>query len=409
MLRTLANWVARNELPFTAALGAVFIFAGKYALIGLVIVGALWACRWYARRRATVHLPVLDASVGVLLLMLPVCLWASPNLELSWPPLWRIVWGVALFYSTINAVENATQLRSVICGLLVVAAGLSAVGLVGTEWIRTKLLDLPIYQFLPALVSNETRFPGGGFHPNVIAGTLAPFVPLALTASLCSAGLRRAAAGLLAVLLVFAVFLAQSRGAWLGLAAGLWTMAMVASRHWAWRVLLVLLVVAAVIAIWQVGLADAFLRVDATGSGVSRLEVWNRAVHMIRDTPFTGIGLGAFPAILDAFYPSFLGGPNAHIPHAHNLFLQIAVDLGLPGALAFTVLFGACLWMACQPLRCPASDRFVRGLSVGVVGALAVVAVHGLLDAPLWAARSSPLLWVLLALGPVLRRLTKAG
>jgi hypothetical protein len=37
-------------------------------------------------------------------------------------------------------------------------------------------------------------------------------------------------------------------------------------------------------------------------------------------------------------------------------------------------------------------------LSVGLLGSLVVASVHGLLDAVTWVARSSPLLWILLAL-----------
>src|SRR5262249_45371462 len=81
----------------------------------------------------------------------------------------------------------------------------------------------------------------------------------------------------------------------------------------------------------------------ALGSTLSlqaRVEIWSRALLMLQDFPFTGIGLNTFPVVLQALYPPFLTGPDETIPHAHNLFLQTGVDLGIPGLLAFLWILG---------------------------------------------------------------------
>ena len=48
---------------------------------------------------------------------------------------------------------------------------------------------------------------------------------------------------------------------------------------------------------------------------------------MIQDFPFSGIGAGTFESVANVLYPFFLAGPDAKIPHAHNLLLQVAVIL----------------------------------------------------------------------------------
>ena len=68
-----------------------------------------------------------------------------------------------------------------------------------------------------------------------------------------------------------------------------------------------------------------------------RREIWSRAIYMIQDFPFTGIGMGSFGEVADALYPFFSYSPGA-ILHAHNLFLQIAVDLGIPGLIAWLAI-----------------------------------------------------------------------
>ncbi len=59
---------------------------------------------------------------------------------------------------------------------------------------------------------------------------------------------------------------------------------------------------------------------------------------MLQDFPFTGIGMGTFTQVADRLYPFFLYAPGT-VEHAHNLFLQVGVDLGLPGLIAWLAIF----------------------------------------------------------------------
>ena len=89
-------------------------------------------------------------------------------------------------------------------------------------------------------------------------------------------------------------------------------------------------------------------RRKALGGADQRLEIWSRALYMLQDFPFTGIGMGAFRQVANLLYPFFLAGPDAEIPHAHNIFLQVGVDLGLPGLiawLALLILVCVCAWL----------------------------------------------------------------
>jgi O-antigen ligase len=139
--------------------------------------------------------------------------------------------------------------------------------------------------------------------------------------------------------------------------------------------------------------------VSQSASVASRLELWDRALTMLRDAPFTGVGLAAFPVVMDAFYPGFIAGPDARIPHAHNLLFQSALDLGLPGALAVIGLAALSLSGAWLAMRRAPRLSFEWCLACAAAIAIVVIGVHGLVDAGLWAARSSPVIWVFLGLG----------
>jgi len=149
---------------------------------------------------------------------------------------------------------------------------------------------------------------------------------------------------------------------------------------------------------WRIGLprlVEALSATQTLGGLDGRLEVWSRAIYMLQDFPFTGIGMGTFKQVANAMYPFFLAGPNADVPHAHNLFLQVGVDLGLPGLVAYLALLLVTAWSLIMVLRRPASFRW---LAAGLLCSLVALCVHGLLDAATWGTRPAILSWAIFGL-----------
>jgi O-antigen ligase len=108
-----------------------------------------------------------------------------------------------------------------------------------------------------------------------------------------------------------------------------------------------------------------------------RKVLWSSAVDLALAHPWIGIGPGEFPfAIYSTNHqPHFC----ALVENAHNLPLHLAAELGLPAALAFIAIVLAFVvkaapWRASEPAR-------QLGWAV-----LAVLAVHSLLEYPLWYA-----------------------
>jgi putative inorganic carbon (HCO3(-)) transporter len=257
--------------------------------------------------------------------------------------------------------------------------------------------------------------------PRLAAGD--GFAPLAMTArkegNPVPGGQARALGwvGRLAALLLAAFFgavlvLTQSRSAWLGAVLGLGVMAWL--RWPRARGLLVGTGLLVALGLQYVGpqaaLQSVFESAGPAGAGrivqsinlQDRIEIWGRAVCVLRDSPLTGCGLGTFRQMVQALCPTPLIRPGGDIAHAHNVFMQVALDLGLPGLVAYLGLVGTALWMAVRVARSSgAAGSPRRGLALGLAGSLVAFHVYGLTDAIALGAKPGVALWLVLALSAV--------
>ena len=192
-----------------------------------------------------------------------------------------------------------------------------------------------------------------------------------------------------------------------------------------WRILLGLAVVAAGALLLDPVLADrllsVFTRVDT--SSEMRVAFWESTVAMVMDHPFLGIGWGMYFMVYPE-YDFYLQGAPVQIVHAHNMYLNYAAEIGIPGALSFLWFFFGSLILAFRtPRKTPPWEavlaahehewrtvadvrsalgrwrrrRFVEGLSTGLGLAFISVALNGLTDHLLFNIPSSMLLWMLAA------------
>ena len=395
-IRSMAVFLANMEI-WAVGLGVAAAVVTTRALpFALGIAALFWLLRWVAYGRPTVRTPG-DWSIGLLVLMVPVTLWATALPDITRPQVYRLLTGIALYYAILNWAVSAARLRLLAMGVVLVGLLLALSAPVSVRWVAGgKLIFIPeaIYRELPLLLPDP-------IHVNVMAGTLVILLPCALAPPLFSWGrlswFERALA-IFAILLMSGVLvLTKSRGGLMALAALLVVMAALRWRH-GWLAAPVSALAGGLV-IWRIGLArilDLLAATQALGGLDGRLEVWSRALYMTQDFPFTGIGMGTFKQVANALYPFFLAGPDADIPHAHDLFLQVAVDLGLPGLIAWSsvLLLVICLaWQVYHQGR-RSGDRWLAGLGAGLFCGQVALIVHGLTDAVTWGTKPAVVVWV---------------
>lgn len=297
------------------------------------------------------------------------------------------------------------------------AAAVAAYYLLTYDWQADAVAKPGFTLFLQIGLWIQAHRPGlpvpENIHSNVAAGAIALLAPLGAAGAAWSLSKGRyrllAWLSLLALLLAAAaLLLTLSRGALLGIAAGL-----AAAGYLAWRResrlaqrwgraadLLVAALGAASVFGGLVLLGQADL---GSGSVASRPQMWRWAADLIADYPFTGSGLGSTMMVHASYLLVIHVGFLAHV---HNLFLQIGVEQGIPGMVAFLAL----LALAMANLAVAYRQRGNLWLIGGAVVALTVLVVHGMFDAVPYYSRLAPVTYLPLgfALGVTARRRTRA-
>jgi O-antigen ligase len=128
--------------------------------------------------------------------------------------------------------------------------------------------------------------------------------------------------------------------------------------------------------------------------GQSRISMWRDALPLIKDHPLLGTGLGTFPIAYTGGQTAFLG---QFVNHAHNDYLEIASDLGVPGAL---ILFGSILFLLARAIRSFLSGErdFERIVALGCVGSIVAILLHSFADFNLYIPANALLFSAILGL-----------
>jgi putative inorganic carbon (HCO3(-)) transporter len=401
-LKGAAYWIAEHELWLLGVVVSLLILRTSLPNFlpasAIVSIPVFWLCRKVAKGHLTVRTP-LDIPILSLLVLIPISLYASVDLGSSLPIVYKIIVEVAIFYGIVNSVRSLKQAQLLSVLLVIASGGISVLGLVATRWSATKVFSLPqVYKQLPSVIILQLN--KAGFHPNIVGGTLAMLLPVNLSVFLSSS--KRASKLVLTPLLLvmgITISLTQSRGAWVGLGIGLLLMAIWHNR---WFLLGIPTTVAALLlSLRHFGaqqVADFLLLTQSTSSAAGRMELWQRGIYMIQDFPYTGIGLGTFSHVAPVLYPFFLISPDADIPHAHNILLQIAIDLGIPGLIAFVAVLTSLFFLLYKAVQL-AEDNHSKSLAIGLFCGLIVYLVHGLFDSiTAMSIKVGPIVWILMGL-----------
>lgn len=136
---------------------------------------------------------------------------------------------------------------------------------------------------------------------------------------------------------------------------------------------------------------------DFTDSSTSyRVGIWKGVLRMLEKVGLCGIGIGeeAFRKI----YPMYAQSGIEAAPHAHNLYLQIAVEMGIFALivfLAFVFLYAQFSFSFCKS----AKSRSNRTICLGIFCGILALLIQGMTDYVWYNYRIFLLFWMIVGLG----------
>ena len=416
----MAEWGHVVEPWLLSFVAPFLLFPSRASMWALWLPALPWMARAASRASPTRRTP-LDWPILVLLGTVVVGVRASLDLERTTPKLLGILLGFVLLYAIINHVRDLRGAWRVGWAIAILGTAAATLSMVSTEWSGTGHAALPLrLQHWPQSLATLGGSLSRGFNPNEVGATLTLFMPF-LTSLLLFGyleaspgggqdgiespapeqkngqylGIAALVGGLL--LMLVALGLTRSRSAWIGTGAAF---LVVASQSKRWSVPALVLTVATGACAYLRGgaphLLDALFAVGAERNVATRLELWRRVLYVIRDFPFTGAGLNMLSPTINTLYPLYTLSPHQVLEstHAHNVYLQVAVDLGLTGLVAYLGVLAA-FGMCARSVSHWARSGQAKALSVGLVASMAGYHIYGLADCLTLGAKPGVVLWAM--------------
>lgn len=281
----------------------------------------------------------------------------------------------ALFLVVYNLTRKNQQIQNLLLILLVC---------VGTAFLLKDLYPFLVDRQFAAGV----QFAGAFLWHNQMAGFLLFLIPIVfqLFLNVSSRPIRYALLFLL-TFFFFALILTSSRGGWISMGGGLTIFTLFNFKRMLVQfkplmlMIVVLLLTFPLIAksptiTQKVKTIQADVKSETrTVSGNLRVTVWQNSIRIIKDYPILGVGPGAFGS---AYY-AYQTDPWLYSRYAHNHFLHVTSELGLPGFIFFSAILVFAVVLGVKQRK-----NLINGesnpLLAGVATALFASTLHALLD-----------------------------
>ena len=317
---------------------------------------------YYMRNRVTNGSPFLSATPPTLVkwafgLGIAYCTWniiamsVSVNKESSYYDVARQFLNIILFWLIVQMVRKEEQQVIKICKILVVVAFIESLAGI-LQYYDLAFHDLPGNESLPyGFMANR----------NLFGSAQVLILPFVLFVIYKGSKLWKYSSALAAILVGWSVILSQTRAAWLALAVQIVVGLVLVliflpplRKKWIIGTLSGIVLIAAITGLMLLSDKEGELsqsikaRVssltnvnqatsDIYGSGNERLKIWKKTIELIKAHPFIGVG----PANWNVVIPEFgsgglLWGKGAAVPdQPHNVYLKVASETGIPGAILY--------------------------------------------------------------------------
>lgn len=411
----LFDWI---QMAVLVVFSPLFIFPKPQFWWILLIIPLLWIVRKIVEKQfvepTMVNVPIFIFLITILISTLRVS-----DFSHSLPKFAGVLFAIAFFYAIAAVLKTETLLKWAVSPFLLGGFLLSLIGLLGMPTFKVKHLDI-LMKIKDKIPRIDFGLPGAelGFSTNAVGGTLLLVIPLFFVMS-AAAWLHHKKKEIVpnpltAVLLIIGMavtggvlLLTQSRGAWASLfistvIIGLLLLVKIMKKKKIYLIVVTALFIVAIIVgvgVYSMAHSDQLQPgiKQAEGTLLFRIQLWNLALPIVKANPMWGIGLNNFRTEPEVRY--FLSS-------AHNQFLHVAVELGIPaliGYLAILLLMG----YMCVQVWEKSAAAWMRMAALGLGWGQLAFIFFGLTDAIPPGAKVGIIFWISLALISVLYQVNR--
>jgi len=296
---------------------------------------------------------------------------------LAYRKMWLVVAALAVFV----LVRDRKEVESLLFAAVIVAGLVAVYSVVqhytGVDFAKTlvgKESNLDPFWF-----GRDEGYRAKGLHPSGVTYAHALLFPLAVATGWMLApkltAKRRLCLVLAWIFMSLALLFSLTRGVWVAFSVVLFLVACLGSRRQFWSAIGCVVVCGVLFLGTGPGVRERALSIVDMRANIGRSQIWLANLDMIRERPVTGWGFGNYKQYREEFYERY---PEADTDaHAHNNLLQVSVDLGLLGLIAFVFLNGRILILGGQTVK-KEDDGSLKSLTLGLWAACFGFFVGGL-------------------------------
>jgi O-antigen ligase len=355
--------------------------------LSLAVVAVLWIARLILERRFTFIRTRLWWPVIIFTVITILSVIVSINVDYSLRNIKKYTFiSVFLFFAIVNNVRDLKDVKILLLALMISTGVFSLLALIDYFLFEPSFGSRLSFRYLD---KNLGRF--SVFYDIVIPINLALIF-------ITKDKIKRVLFGLVFLLSITTIFFMQMRASYLVIFLSLLAITFVYRKKLFVFMLIIPFLVAIMMPTNMVTRAREMFKfgdyMKSDGVLNYRIDTWKGAVRIIKENPALGLGVGKsnFGKTVKKF-----NDLNIPYDHAHNIYLQIAVELGLLGLAAFLWLFGSVFYHGLKHyLSLPRNDEKAI-LIFGILCSIGGLFLHGLI-AYFYKHEGFYTLWVAVAL-----------
>lgn len=332
------------------------------------------------------------------------------NIALSTAKIAGLSYGILSFLAILAFAKSEKRIRLI--AIMFLLGGMIVAG-IGTL-SRVEGFSIPqidqnkIVNMIPRVIIKFDRAETG-INPNPLGGALLLFIPLGMMIigflskkgnEIGKQNYRYLFLSGMAVVLgveIFALVYSRSLGAWLAFG---FILLLIGEKRRIFKACLGLAVIFACFLFLKSPAINKNIfiknvRESFEASALSRLPVWNNGLDAVRDHPVFGLGLDHLRKTEPFSYK--IEQVNYEYAHAHNQFIHLAAEAGIPALIAYLAILIGVWWMAIEVARSKMPEWMIlsmRGLGWGQIG----FAIFGIADAITLGSKPGLFFWISLSL-----------